>query len=375
MKIAFYAPMKSPLHPVPSGDRRMARLLMKAISEAGYEVELACEFRSFDKTGDLAYQAEMRKKGSVEADRLIAEYESGEGADRPDAWFTYHLYHKAPDWIGPHVAKALSIPYFVAEASHAPKRKNGPWSLGYEAAEKAIASADKVFHMTRLDGECLKQITPRPEQLVYLPPFLDVNQSDSSGEMLAAKIGDAGGKDACLTLLTVAMMRSGDKLVSYGQLAEALDHLSGDDWQLVIVGDGPEKAKVQALLTPHESRIIWLGELSSAELFALYEIADLYVWPASGEAYGMTFLEAGSCGLPAVSCQIRGVPDVVLDQKTGMLAPEGDLPQFASLIRDLLNEPDLREKLGREAKKFVLEERSLAKAASLLNRHFQEVMR
>ena len=46
MHVAFYAPMKPPDHPVPSGDRRMARLLMQALAHAGHRVVLASRFRS-----------------------------------------------------------------------------------------------------------------------------------------------------------------------------------------------------------------------------------------------------------------------------------------------------------------------------------------
>ncbi|WP_035670480.1 hypothetical protein [Azospirillum brasilense] len=48
MRIAFYAPLKSPTHPVPSGDRRMARLLMAALERAGHAVTLASTLRSWD---------------------------------------------------------------------------------------------------------------------------------------------------------------------------------------------------------------------------------------------------------------------------------------------------------------------------------------
>ncbi len=68
----------------------------------------------------------MAAKGQQLADKLIAKYKKLPKAKRPQAWFTYHLYYKAVDWIGPRVAAALDIPYLVAEASHAPKRARGP---------------------------------------------------------------------------------------------------------------------------------------------------------------------------------------------------------------------------------------------------------
>ena len=138
MRIAFYAPLKPPTHPVPSGDRRMARLLMAALSQAGHRVELAHRLRSRDGTGDPARQAEIAAMGRRAAEDLIRRYRARPAAERPEAWFTYHLYYKAPDWLGPSVADALGIPYLVAEASHAAKRATGPWAMGHEAAAAAI---------------------------------------------------------------------------------------------------------------------------------------------------------------------------------------------------------------------------------------------
>ncbi|MCG8512127.1 MAG: glycosyltransferase family 1 protein, partial [Rhodospirillales bacterium] len=120
MRIAFHAPLKPPSHPAPSGDRRMARLLMTALESAGHSVFLASDFRSYDGAGDETRQRELRESGRATAEDLIRRFREQDDANRPDAWFTYHLYHKAPDWLGPAVSKALGIPYFVAEASFAP---------------------------------------------------------------------------------------------------------------------------------------------------------------------------------------------------------------------------------------------------------------
>ena len=149
MGVAFYAPMKSPRHDTPSGDRRMAQLLMQALTLAGHAVELASEFRSYDGQGDPARQERLRDQGSQTAEALLAAFAGRPAGDRPTAWFTYHLYHKAPDWLGPAVSRALEIPYVIAEASYAPKRAGGPWSLGHGAAATAIAAADHVLCLTR----------------------------------------------------------------------------------------------------------------------------------------------------------------------------------------------------------------------------------
>src|SRR5918992_973730 len=107
MRIAFYAPMKPPDDTVPSGDPRMARLLMGALAYAGHEVELASRFRSRDGTGIWLRQDRLRHLGGMLASRLVTRYRARAERERPRAWFTYHLYYKAPDWLGPHVTRQL----------------------------------------------------------------------------------------------------------------------------------------------------------------------------------------------------------------------------------------------------------------------------
>lgn len=378
--IAFYAPMKAPTHEVPSGDRRMARLLWQLLAASGYEPVLASDFRSYDKSGDAARQEMIRQQGAAIADSLIAAWEAMPEQARPKAWFTYHLYHKAPDWLGPAVSAHFNIPYLVAEASHAPKRRSGPWQLGYEAAEAAIRRADRIFHMTGLDRECLLPLAADKDRLVFLPPFLNddftrhlTEESRASAKRIFAALG---GREAARKLLCVAMMRSGDKMESYQRLAAALAFLRQGDWQLVIVGDGEQQARVKSLFDSFEAgRILYAGRQPAALLPAFYDLADLYVWPAIGEAYGMAFLEAQACGLPVVAGDTRGVPDVVSRNVSGLLVPLGDDQAFASAVDGLLSDGDRRAEMSHSAAEYVRKERSFAAAGRILDAALKGLMR
>jgi glycosyltransferase involved in cell wall biosynthesis len=84
------------------------------------------------------------------------------------------------------------------------------------------------------------------------------------------------------------------------------------------------------------------------------------------EAYGMALLEAQAAGIPVVACGTRGVPDVVMDGRSGLLAPGGDEAKLAALSRELLTDRARRERLGAAAKSFVLGERSIDAAAERL---------
>ena len=368
MRIAFYAPLKSPDHIVPSGDRRMGRLLMAALEAVGHEVALASTFRSFEPTGDTALQEAIRDHALAEADRVITALR----ARPPDAWFTYHVYYKAPDWIGPRVAAALDIPYVIAEPSHAPKRAQGPWRLGHDAAAGAIDRADALFCLTRHDMTCIAPLVQPADKLSFLPPFLDVApfaeaaryRAESREAMAAAFELDA----TVAWLLSVAMMRPGDKLASYRQLAAALASLQDEAWQLVVVGGGPVEGEVRAALEVLATdRVTVIGARRAGELPALYAAADIYVWPAVGEAYGMALLEAQACNVPVVAGRIRGVPDVVRDGETALLAPVDDANALAAQVRKLLQDRALRARLGAAAGEFVASGRTIEHAAARLN--------
>src|SRR3546814_7524032 len=160
MRIAFYAPLKPPTHRNPSGDRQMARLIVQALEQAGHEVTLASRFRSREPAGNELRLERLRRLGDKLAERLIRRYRRLPARQRPQLWFTYHLYYKAPDWIGPKVARALRIPYVVAEASVAYKRASGPWAASHRAVLEALGQAAAVVSLNPLDDQLIPDPSP-----------------------------------------------------------------------------------------------------------------------------------------------------------------------------------------------------------------------
>ena len=380
MRIAFYSTIKPPYHPVPSGDRRMARLLMTVLRRAGHSVQLASGVRAWHDGRDPRAVAAIRGRAERAAARLIDRWRTSR--DRPDLWFTYHLYHKTPDWIGPPVADALGIPYVAAEASHAPKQAGGPWATGYAAAEAAIRRADHLFAMSRDDADGLIRLLGRADagRVSLLLPFLDPKPfAAARGNRLALRrqaFGDTPGP----WMITVAMMREGDKARSYQLLANALDHLLDCRWSLAVVGDGPVRPAIRAALDP--TRVRFLGQRGPAELPDLIAAADLLVWPAYREAYGMALLEAQAAGIPVAAGAVGGVPDIVEDGVTGLLVPPLDMAgtghaferMFARSVGDLLADPVLRRSLGTAAVERVDRLHSLDAAAHTLDTRLRSLV-
>ena len=353
MHIAFYAPLKSPRHPAPSGDREMARALFEALEASGHELDLACELRSFDKDGDMPRQRRLAQLGARAA-RLFLRRIDSERRRAPDLWFTYHLHHKAPDHLGPAVTERLRIPYVVAEASIAMKRATGAWATGFEAARSALRAADMILALTERDRAGLANAGLPKARIRLLPPFLNTAEFPCREAEHEARTGsaiDSGLFPPGCTLVTVAMMRDGIKQQSYRLLAEALATcLDLPRWHLLVAGDGPARSPIERHLTERlPNRVTFLGLVPRAELSSVYRSGQIFVWPALEEAYGLAVLEAQASGLPVVVGREGGVPEVVQDGVTGLVTDARDPAAFGRAVRFLIAHDEQRRAMGRRA--------------------------
>ncbi|MBY5405378.1 glycosyltransferase family 4 protein [Rhizobium leguminosarum] len=350
MRVAFYAPMKSPNHPVPSGDRLMARLLIRALELGGHQVDVASEFRTYASTPQAA--AALEPAIGAELERLRLRWKS---APRPELWFCYHPYYKSPDPFGPAISAEFAIPYVTAESSYAAKRDRTGWAASQKLVGEAIMRAAVNISFTGRDQAGLAAAFAQA-RLARLNPFIDT--------ALFETVSPAPDQRR---LMTVAMMRAGDKMDSYVMLAKALRLIEDRLWTLAVIGDGPLRQEVEALFAGFPGRIEWLGERNVVEIAELLGHGGIYVWPGCGEAYGLAYLEAQAAGLPVVAQATAGVPAVVEAGVTGLLTPEGDVAAYARAIATLLGDGQKRDAMGQAARCFVLEERSLARAARVLD--------
>jgi len=318
--LAFYAPLKSPNHPNPSGDREIARNLIHALGLAGFDAALVSEFRTLEKQGNDARQATL----ITEADALVPQLIAAGRRAGWRAWVTYHNYYKAPDLLGPAVANALDIPFVQIEATRARKRLGGPWDRFARAAEAAADAADAHLYFTHRDAVALQNYAPLGQRHVHLRPFLPVAELPPASQRTAQ-------------IFTAAMMREGDKLASYKILAESLQHLTGD-WHIDIAGDGAARTEVENALAPVADRVTFLGQLDRDNLAAAYVRAQMFFWPGVNEAIGMVYLEAQAAGLPVVAQNRPGLIDV-LAPHLSYPAPEAGPKALAEVLQTYLEQP------------------------------------
>jgi glycosyltransferase involved in cell wall biosynthesis len=80
-----------------------------------------------------------------------------------------------------------------------------------------------------------------------------------------------------------------------------------------------------------------------------YQAADLYLHPARADTFPTTILEALACGTPVVASAVGGIPEQVVEGRTGFLVPVGDARALAGRVLDLLADEGLRLRMGRQA--------------------------
>lgn len=134
-------------------------------------------------------------------------------------------------------------------------------------------------------------------------------------------------------------------------LLRAMTHLP-DHITLEIIGEGPERARLELLATALgvRHRVQFAGAVPHQELPNHYQRASLHVLTSRHEGQGMVTLEAAACGLPTVSTAVGMVPD---DPALGLCVPVGDDAALAGAITALLQNPEQLRTMNRDARAAV----------------------
>ncbi|MFY9824844.1 MAG: N-acetyl-alpha-D-glucosaminyl L-malate synthase BshA [Thermoanaerobaculia bacterium] len=125
--------------------------------------------------------------------------------------------------------------------------------------------------------------------------------------------------------------------------------------RLLMVGDGPDRGKVEQYCREHHicGSITFIGSLPLVEDMLVG--ADLFLLPSESESFGLAALEAMSCEVPVIASNAGGLPEVVDDGVTGFLRPVGDVAGMAAAALRLLGDEDLRRRFGEEGRRQAVE--------------------
>lgn len=135
------------------------------------------------------------------------------------------------------------------------------------------------------------------------------------------------------------------------------------DVRYVVVGEGPERDRLEGLAGALgvAGRVVFAGNVRGGDLVAHYNACDLFVMPASSvppdvEGFGLVFLEAGACGKPVIGSTSGGIPDAIVEGRTGLMVDVGDREGLAGAMARLLCDADLARRMGKAGRRRALGE-------------------
>lgn len=125
---------------------------------------------------------------------------------------------------------------------------------------------------------------------------------------------------------------------------------------LWIAGNGPmeNRLRQQAKELKLENNIQWVGWIENQErLRDFFHSIDIFVQPSRRESFGVSAAQAAACGLPVIASRFGGIPEVVIDRKTGFLTTPENEEELSEAILSLIHGPGLRSSMGAAGRKWV----------------------
>lgn len=345
-----------------------------------------------DRELQLRGHSTLLAHGSVDSGEASLEHLAAEGnvstaripglgrriSPRSDARALMELvglaFRRTPDVIHTHTAKAGAlgrIAAFLFNVSRSRKRRclvvhtfHGHVFTGYfrptaemlvRLAERTLAViTDRIVAISPAQREDLVgrfQIASRP-QTVMIPLGLDLDaivsrQSSVRTLRSALGIGDkhfvVGYVGRFVPIKNLELLVRAFDLTRRGRF---------DAW-LILVGDGPTRPAVEALVRTSglSDRVRFCGW--TEELASVYATMDVCALSSINEGTPVAIIEAMAAGKAVVATNVGGVPDVIEDGRTGLLVPPGNVEALAGALIRLAEDPDARDSLGALARKDV----------------------
>ncbi len=154
------------------------------------------------------------------------------------------------------------------------------------------------------------------------------------------------GKDEKVVLIVGRLSREKDHLTLLDAVGELPVHL-------VVVGEGPERGKIEEHIraSGKGNHVTLVGQVASAEPY--YSIADIAVLSSLSEGSPNALLEAMAAGVPVVATSVGGIPEIVTHEESALLVPPADRAAMTAAIRRLLEQEEFAAGMARRSRELV----------------------
>lgn len=250
--------------------------------------------------------------------------------------------HSSTDtWLGALACRTLGNAPPLVRTRHisAPVPDNATTRWLYNKATRFIATTGE-----KLREQMIREAHVDPARVVSVPTGIDLSRY-RPGDKAARRTELQLPRDVAIVGI-VATLRSWK---GHRYLLEALAPLG--DTRLVIVGDGPQRAALEAQVDSLNlrSRVVFTGNLK--DVAPWLQAFDLFALPSyANEGVPQALMQAMACGLPVISTPVGSIAEIVADGETGLLVTPEDAVTLRAAIESLLADPELRRRLGGAAR-------------------------
>jgi len=217
-------------------------------------------------------------------------------------------------------------------------------------ARRALDRAAAIIATSAKYAETSHVLSQYRERCRVIPHGIPIEQFEHYDPAAVARIRAQYGPRLVLSV---------GRLIYYKGFEYLIAAMTRTRGRLVIIGDGPLKARLQAIANTYRvnERVVLVGGVE--DVVPYYHAADVFVLPsvARSEAFGLVQLEAMACGKPVVNTRLAsGVPFVSVDGETGLTVPPAQPEALASAINLLMEDPSRRAKYGEAGRNRVRNE-------------------
>ena len=147
----------------------------------------------------------------------------------------------------------------------------------------------------------------------------------------------------------------------------------GRAFRLRVVGDGDDRASLERQVRDLglDGTVFFEGAVDQDHIRTFYAAADCFCIPSFAEGIPVVLMEAMAMGIPCVSTHITGIPELIQNERSGLLVAPSDVEELVAAIERLMDDPELRNSIGRAARAQVIEHYDLGRNVSELAAIFE----
>jgi glycosyltransferase involved in cell wall biosynthesis len=206
--------------------------------------------------------------------------------------------------------------------------------------------------------DCVERLGWRDEDVTVIRTGIDPPERDDAER--AAELRQAWGVGADDTLVLTIARLSYEKGVDVLIDAAAILRESRTGVKVVVLGDGPDRAELEAKIQEQGLGEVVLLAGFHSDVWPALAAADIVCMPSKSEGMPNVLLEAMAASKPVVAAAVGGIPEAVVSDENGILVPPSDAPALAAALGRLMDDPETARRLSQAARGTV-DERFLAR--------------